>query len=263
MEGPIVLIRPYRPEDYQSVQKVLFDGTMAPVNTFFVRFLTKEIFYQTVVMISALMFIFGGVPLYWTVSSLPIVTCVSYFVIWFGHFYKAKYTHRDMANIERSYMNSNKTCFLVAEAYVATDRNPSDIRVPVFINEAEFQKYPNIEATHSRREIIGTVGICRDREFAVTAWIRRMAVKKEWRRLGVGSHIVDSVIKFCTQKGFVSIELVTTECHDSARRLYEKKGFEMKQMYHKKILNLSSLAITMFFMNFKTRPHYSGTAVEL
>lgn len=35
---------------------------------------------------------------------------------------------------------------------------------------------------------------------------------------------------------YETIDLVTTECHDAARELYMKKGFELRQLYHKQII---------------------------
>ncbi len=73
---------------------------------------------------------------------------------------------------------------------------------------------------------------------------------------------MDRVIKFCSHKGFIGIELVTTECHDGARILYEKKGFEIRAFYHKKFLKLSGLSIMMFAMHYKARP-YRETVMNL
>jgi len=108
---------------------------------------------------------------------------------------------------------------------------------------------------------VGTVAITRDRDSAVRAWLRRMAVKNGWKKKGVGSHLVDAVIKFCSQKGFVGIELVTTECHDSAKMLYEKKKFNVMACYHKKLLNYTGMSITMYVMHYKTAP-YRETTME-
>jgi ribosomal protein S18 acetylase RimI-like enzyme len=89
-----------------------------------------------------------------------------------------------------------------------------------------------------------------------------MAVAKQWRCSGIGSQLIDRITRFASIKGFASVELVTTECHAKARSLYEKKGFEVKQLYHKKFFHLSGVAITMYLMQFRTRP-YRGSALDL
>jgi GNAT superfamily N-acetyltransferase len=236
---------------------------MSTVNQFFLQSLMREIFFQSIIMVSAIMFILLGVPFYWIVSSVPFVAISFYVIIWTAHFYKAHYLHPDLKDIAASYMASPNTCFFVAEAF---GDPPSLLRrkanPPAFVTSVEFERMvQNGTISPGNGQIIGTIAVARDRDSAVIAWLRRTAVSKVWRNLGVGQKLLETLIMFCNQKGFVAIELVTTECHGSGRKLYEKKGFEMKQLYHKKILNLSPLAITMYFMSYKTRPSTGASGV--
>ena len=263
MENPtIILIRPYQPKDNGGIHEVITEGTMSTVKPFFLQSLMREIFFQSIIAVSAVMFILVGVPFYWLTASIPLVACSFYVIIWIAHYYKAHYLHPDLNEIEKTYMSTN-TCFYVAEAFgpipslQRRKRNP-----PAFVNEMEFESMVRAGTISNSGQIIGTIAITRDKTSAVIAWLRRMAVKKEWRQLGVGTKLLETVIKFCNQKSFVAIELVTTECHEGGRKLYEKHGFEMKQLYHKKILHLSTLAITMYFMSYTTRPS-AGTFVDL
>lgn len=265
METNIVVIRPFRREDQAGAQKLIEEGTLEPVNRFFIRSLTRETMYQAVVMVAALMFIIGGVPLTYTIIAFPIVLILTYISIWAAHYYKAKYLHPDLNNIMKSYMGSDKTCFFVAEAF----SNKNDPRwktdKPAFITEIEFEKLDQTGLISNNRELtrelVGTIAVTRAKESAVIAFLRRTAVTKAWRNKSVGSALVDRVTKFCSQKGFVGIELVTTECHDSARLLYEKRGFEVRAFYHKKYFRLAGLAIMLYVMHYKTRP-YKDTAVS-
>ena len=197
----------------------------------------------------------------WTLTAIPTVAVLAYFGIWAAHFYKARYLHSDLKDIEKYYMSSDKTCFFVAEAYY-------DDRVrcqPIFLSEAELRNFDstgNLASNFKNRAIVGTAALTRDRDLAVTAWMCRMSVKKRWRCNGIGSQLIDRITRFASIKGFVAIELVTTECHSNGRSLYEKKGFEVAQMYHKKFFHLSGLAITMYLMRFKTRPQ-RGAAIDL
>lgn len=263
MESPIAVIRPIRPEDCKEAKNVIVEGTLEPVNRFFLKAIFRETFGQAVVMVAALIYIVIGLKFQYCVLAVPIVIITTYVGVWVAHLYKAKYLHDDLKDIMQSYMTSNKTCFIVAEAFFI----PENLnKAPAYVSEVEFNKI-NWNGFYTsnpelKREIVGTVAITRNNDSAVRAWLRRMAVKKEWRKKGVGSHLVDAVIKFCSQKGFVGIELVTTECHESAKKLYEKKKFDVMAFYHKKLLNYTGMSITMYVMHYKTAP-YKGTAMEL
>lgn len=56
---------------------------------------------------------------------------------------------------------------------------------------------------------------------------------------------ISLILNFDGFSGYFSIELVTTECHEGARALYAKKGFNLRQLYHKQIL-FSVVQILMF-----------------
>jgi GNAT superfamily N-acetyltransferase len=265
----LVVIRPFRREDQAASQDLIRQGTMDPINRFFLQALMRETFLQAVIMLAAMMFIIGGVRLHYTILSLPIVVVLTYVGIYIAHYYKAKYLHSDLANIQKTYMSSDKTCFFVAEAFY----NKNDMgwktgnnEKPAFVSEIEFEQIDKTgQISNDReltRELVGTISVMRAKESAVIAWLRRTAVKKEWRAKGVGSALVNRVIKFCSQKGFIGIELVTTECHDSARKLYERKGFEVRAFYHKKFFKLSGMAIMMYAMHYKTRP-FRESAIDL
>lgn len=263
MDSPIVVIRAVRPEDCPAAKQIIFEGTLEPVNRFFLKAIFRETFAQAVVMVAAIMYIVIGLKFQYCIFAIPIVIISTYFGIWGAHLYKAKYLHKDLTDIMKSYMASDKTYFFVAEAMYIPDKKN---RTPAFVSEIEFNKMnwngfytSNPDLT---REIVGTAAITREQNSAVRAWLRRMAVKNEWRKKGVGSHLVDAVIRFCSQKGFIGIELVTTECHDSAKALYEKKKFDVMAFYHKKLLNYTGMSITMYVMHYKTAP-YRETAMVL
>ncbi|ODM94367.1 putative N-acetyltransferase camello [Orchesella cincta] len=263
MESPIIVIRPIREEDCLAAKRVVFEGTLEPVNRFFFKSIFRETCAQAMVMVAALLYIVVGVKFQYCFLAIPIVIITTYVGVWTAHYYKAKYLHHDMKDIMKTYMSTDKnTCFFVAEAlYSPENKN----RIPAFVSDIEFNKMnwngfytssPDIS-----KQIVGTIAIARYKSSSVIAWLRRTAVKKEWRKKGVGSQLVDAVIRFCSQKGFVGIELVTTECHDSAKVLYEKKKFDTMAFYHKKLLNYTGLYITMYVMHYKTAP-YSKTSME-
>ena len=75
--------------------------------------------------------------------------------------------------------------------------------------------------------IIGTIAVvkkdgCHDN----TAWLRRMAVDRRYRKFGVAKKLCEVAIEFCRERNYSYIELITTDLHLAARRLYMKLGFK-------------------------------------
>jgi hypothetical protein len=67
----VLLIRDYRPGDELSCSEVVHEGTMSTVNRAFFSALIREVTFQLMVLASAVMFIFMGLPL--QVSDANIV----------------------------------------------------------------------------------------------------------------------------------------------------------------------------------------------
>jgi GNAT superfamily N-acetyltransferase len=210
---------------------------MSTVNAAFIAGLTREITFQTMILTAAMMFIFLGVPFSVCFCSVPAVIILMYVFIWLGHTFKALEMTQDVSDIPRVYMSSEYTGFWVAEVhepYFMT-REPNQVKYKI-MTERELSDN-NIElAEHCVKKVVGTIAITRSRHCTETAWLRRMAVNPKYQRKGIASVLVDEALKFCKDKGYSAVELVTSECHDAARELYLKKGFDLKQMYHKPIV---------------------------
>jgi GNAT superfamily N-acetyltransferase len=250
----LVVIRYYKPGDELFCREIVKEGTMSTVNAAFVAGLTREITFQTMVLTSALMFIFMGVPFSVCFWSVPVVIILMYLFIWLGHSFKALEMTNDVTNIPRVYMSSEYTGFWVAEVhepYFMT-REPDQVKYTI-TTEREL-KDNNIEiAEHHGKKIVGTVAITRSKYCTDTAWLRRMAVTPKYQRKGIASVLVDEALRFCKDKGYSAVELVTSECHDAARELYLKKGFDLKQMYHKQIVG-TLVTIQMYDFVFHIKP---------
>ena len=79
-------------------------------------------------------------------------------------------------------------------------------------------------------EIAGTIAIVKKensfcQKTGKVAWLRRMAVRKKFRRLGIAQKLVQTTIAFCKDHSYEVIELITTEVHKPARNLYLNMGF--------------------------------------
>ncbi|XP_046359004.2 N-acetyltransferase 8-like [Haliotis rufescens] len=130
--------------------------------------------------------------------SLIIYGCAVYGFSFIGTlYYLYGPTHDDMKNARQNYFRDEDDNFWIAEV---------------------------------NGEIAGTVGIVKktagDAERKV-AWLRRMAVKRNFRRLGIAKKLVSTAISFCKQRHYDKIELITTEVHQPARNLYTRLGFIM------------------------------------
>lgn len=245
-----VVIRDYKPGDERGCQEVVQEATMSTVNTAFFSGLTREITFQVIILTSAMMFIFMGVPLHVCLGSIPAVVVLMYICVWSSHAFKAAQLHQDMGSIPRFYMSSEHTGFWVAEVYIKLleNWNPQFSEV-VFISDVESQK---MDFSAYRRRIVGTIAVTKSKNSEETAWMRRMGVMKKYRRKGIASALVDTALQFCFDHQYKYVELVTTECHDAARELYLNKGFELKQMYHKQIVG-SLITVLNFELIYKLK----------
>ncbi|XP_075216749.1 N-acetyltransferase family 8 member 3-like [Lycorma delicatula] len=247
-----IVIRDYKPGDESQCYEVVKEGTMSTVNAAFVAGLTREITFQIMVLASAVMFIFLGIPIGFCLGSIPGVIVFMYFCVWSGHKYKAVEMSQDLSNIPRVYMSSDYTGFWVAEAYEPVLMiNDRSLVKYTFLNEEEFKKKDLSRGSYFKK-IVGTVAITRSKVSEDCAWLRRMAVTRDYQCKGIASALLNEVLKFCHEKNYNGVELVTTECHDVAREFYVKKGFELKQMYHKQLLG-SLVTILMYELFYKVK----------
>lgn len=247
-----IVIRDYKPGDELQCREIIKDGTMATVNTAFLAGLTREITFQIMILTAAVMFIFFGFPFTICLGSIPGVILFVYFSIWSAHMYKYLEMSQDLSNIPRVYMSSDFTGFWVAEVYepVFFTKDREKLKYPI-LRESEFQE-KNIDVKSCHKQIVGTIAIVKSVTTEGCAWMRRMAVIPKYQRKGVASALVNEALQFCSEKDYVGVELVTTECHDNARDLYMKKGFQMKQMYHKQIIG-SIVTVLMYELYYKIK----------
>lgn len=59
------------------------------------------------------------------------------------------------------------------------------------------------------------------------AMIKRMSVKKEYRRKGIGQRLLTELITFAKKSNLETVYLTTMNEFEAARNLYEKNGFQV------------------------------------
>ena len=94
-------------------------------------------------------------------------------------------------------------------------------------------------------EIVGMVGV-QHHEQGVGE-IRRLRVKHDLRRRGIGSMLMEKALKFCQDKGYLKITLDTFMEREPAIKLFEKFRFK-----HSRTKNLAGKELLYFYLDLYT-----------
>lgn len=78
-------------------------------------------------------------------------------------------------------------------------------------------------AENAAGEVVGMIGVQAHEEGC--GEIRRLRVRSDHRRRGIGSALVEAALRFCQEKGYLKIQLDTFVDREAAVRLFEKFRF--------------------------------------
>jgi ribosomal protein S18 acetylase RimI-like enzyme len=78
-------------------------------------------------------------------------------------------------------------------------------------------------AENAAGDVVGMVGVQAPEEDC--GEIRRLRVRSDHRRIGIGSALVETALRFCQEKGYLKIQLDTFMDREPAVRLFEKFRF--------------------------------------
>ena len=133
----------------------------------------------------------------------------------------------DIDDIEQAYMSHPGNHLWVAETLPVADGTPS--------------------------EIVGMIGV--QQFLKGKGEIRRLRVREDMRRRGIGSKLVETALKFCQQHGYIKIELDTFMEREPAIRLFEKFHFR-----HDKTRNVAGKELMYFYLDLYSseRHHANG-----
>jgi GNAT superfamily N-acetyltransferase len=150
-------------------------------------------------------------------------------------------------------MSNAFSCFWIAEAfepYLMT-RNPGDVYYTV-MNEKQFRE-SNIDVSLQSKKIVGSIGLLKSHSLDKGAWIKRLCVHRHYRRKGIASCLLKVAVDFAIKQGYSCANIVASEYTVGGRELCLKKGFELKQMYHKTILG-SLITVLMYEFTYQIKP---------
>lgn len=98
------------------------------------------------------------------------------------------------------------------------------------VGDDDLQKIPQVYDGRSKfwialsnGVVVGTVGILAVEE--LTAKLKRMFVKKEFRGTGLGKRMLDTALQFARAAGYTKIILNTHKKMERAHHFYRKNGF--------------------------------------
>ena len=219
-----ISIRPFQLEDQDGVSRVLRDSYYHNLTQVFRMNITGPAFQALAVVVVALA-IYTSKSIVYSLIAVTLCFGVVAILHLIGSLY---YLHgtplEDVRNVKNVYFEDADCHFWVAEV---------------------------ISSTAPRRRIVGTIAILRryEREGKV-AWLRRLAVLKNFRRRGIAKQLMVATMQFCKHREYSVIELHTTSIHQTARALYIRLGFECTS-YTPYILMGGLVKIPFYVFQFK------------
>lgn len=249
----VIVIRGYKPTDELYCKELIRRSVMSPLNATFVGIIFKEITFQLMILFAAIMFIFFGLPFTVCLLVVPTVFVCVYIGTYMAFATKVMQVNEEVSNISRSYMSNAFSCFWVAEAFEPhlTTVRPKEAHYTI-VTEEQF-KGLNIDVSCRVKKIVGTIGLSKSHRSDKGAWIKRLCVHDSYRRKGIGSCLLNVALQFAIDQGYSCANIVASEYTDSGRELCLKKGFELKQMYHKPIIGFF-VTILMYELTYQIKP---------
>jgi GNAT superfamily N-acetyltransferase len=128
----------------------------------------------------------------------------------------------------RSYLPKDKVpCQrLYKEGLIGGKIAPNDTGADIDDIPAAYMRSPDNHfwvAENEQGEVVGIIGVQQDEPGI--GEIRRLRVRQDSRRRGVGSVLMETAIKFCRERQFLKITLDTFIERDLAMRLFERFHF--------------------------------------
>src|SRR4051794_37857718 len=102
------------------------------------------------------------------------------------------------------------------------------------------------ETTTEPCEVVGMIGVQHHEDNV--GEIRRLRVRQDFRRRGIGSALVETALKFCQERGYLKIALDTFVEREPAMRLFEKFHFR-----HSRTRSVAGKEVMHFYLDLYQR----------
>ncbi|XP_044759256.1 uncharacterized protein LOC123316992 [Coccinella septempunctata] len=238
-----IIIREFKPHDLPNISDIVRNAYVSNIYNSWLNVVLSEITFQLITLVSAYMFIFMNVPLYYCLLSVPIVFTVLYVVIYGSVLIKSA----ELINTKKPLQ-----CWVaeVIEPIFSSGTTHDEYRV---ISEADLNEA--IDLKRMRRRMVGTVAVMRHTKRQDWAWLFRLAVDQRFRKKGVALKLTKTVQDWCKKNRFNNLELCFTDCQEGARQVFGKAGFEVCQMYHQRLLT-SAFTLQMYQLRYELRSSF-------
>lgn len=153
----------------------------------------------------------------------------------------------------RIYMSNAFSCFWVAEAFepYLTTRSPQEVHYTI-MSEKQFRE-SNIDISSQSKRIVGSIALLKSHSVDKGAWIKRLCVQERYRRKGIAAFLLKVAVQFAMDERYSCVNIVASEYTEAGRELCLKKGFELKQMYHKPVFG-PLVSVLMYELTYQIKP---------
>jgi len=243
-----IIIRPYKYGDESKLKRLLADSAMTTVWSVFLATARRELISQTILVLAAILFVVFGLPLIHSILAFPTVMLLLLIGIWLGHKIKAITTHNDLNDIQGEYQSNPRCGFWVAEL-ISGDAKQAHCKTKqidiISFTDSDTSMIDLERVLGGPRlggcSIIGSIAVTVKQDSSnephqSVAWLRRLAVDKAYRKMGIGAALTDTALDHCARSNYRAVELLTSEHHQAARSLYTIKGFELIETSEKTFL---------------------------
>lgn len=104
-------------------------------------------------------------------------------------------------------------------------------------------------------QVVGMIGV--QHHDAGAGEIRRLRVRQDMRRKGIGTRLVEVAVKFCHDQQYLKVTLDTFVERDAAIRLFDKFRF-----HHSRTRNVAGKELMYFYLDLYTGPQRNADAQQ-
>jgi len=229
-KAPLCVIRPLRSSDLPQLNDVINVVAMETVGEYMWASVFSELFPTMAFMTVAVGFLGFYLPMGVCLASIPAALVVIYGMIYSGHLVKALELHSELRSLHASTQSNADSFLWVAEVHDNRDDSQHAWQhrktTYTFITEKEMdERAINIDE-YSSHKVVGCCGVFRSNKCLTRAWLRLLMVEQQHRRRGIATQLLETAQEFAMGRNYKGMDLIVTDCHQKARTMFCKEGFE-------------------------------------